>query len=391
MANADVQQFGDVKFREDSPNAQLDELLDRLVEDLQLTPTQHQSAEEKYLAVARWLSAPGSPVEAMDPQIYPQGSLRTETTVRPLAHQEFDLDLICELEASPDHGPGALYELLWARMESNERYRPMLERCARCMRLNYANDFHLDIVPAIPDPAGASATSLLIPDQEQRSWRPSNPKGYAEWLEQMARLPIVEKRTMGATIEPLRAPQPVTTKPPLKLAIQLFKRWRDVTYAPRPEEPPSSIILATIAGHVYGKEEHVTDALSAVLGRTLAWTRREDIHLQNPANDKECITDRWHKKPGAYDAFRLELEAFHLRWQRLVNEGTIFDVSKDLERLFGEKPVKRAMKAYAESRAQARQTGQLHTSRTTGALLTSAGSQALRVASHTFYGGTDDT
>ncbi len=391
VANADVQRARVPAFTSDAASGQLDELLDRVVEALQLTPTQHQSAEQKYHAVAKWLSADGSIVASLSPHIYPQGSLLTQTTVRPLLHQEFDLDLVCQLAASPAGGPEPLYELLWDRMHENGLYRPMLERRARCMRLKYANDFHLDIVPAIPDPAGTTATSLLIPDQEQEAWRPSNPKGYAEWLEEKARLPLMEKRAMDARIEPLRAPQPVSSKPPLKLTVQLLKRWRDVAFAGRTEEPPSSIILATMAGLVYQKERNVTGALSAVLGRIAVWARREAIELWNPANKKECITERWHKKPGAYELFVEEVGAFDRRWQTLVQQGTLSDVARELERLFGESPVKRAMKAYAENRTQARQTGQLHVSRTTGTLLSGVGTGALRVPNHTFHGGSDET
>jgi len=43
----------------------------------------------------------------------------------------------------------------------------------------------------------------------------------------------------------------------------------------------------------------------------------------------------------------------------------------------------------AENRAQARQVGQLYASRTTGTLLSAAGSQALKVPNHTFHGGAD--
>jgi hypothetical protein len=391
VANADVQRARGTAFRSDAANALLDELLDRVVEALQLTPTQHQSAEEKYNAVAEWLGADGSLVATMRPKIYPQGSLRTQTTVRPLQHQEFDLDLVCELAAAPDCGPGALYELLWARMQENERYRRMLEPCARCIRLKYANDFHLDIVPAIPDPAGTTATSLLIPDQEQQAWRPSNPKGYADWLEEKARLPVrMDKRAMGATIEPLRAPQPLSSKPPLKLAIQLFKRWRDVAFSRRTEEAPSSIVLATMAGLVYAKEERVTDALGAIISKVAAWACSEPIHLLNPASPKECITERWHMKPGAYSAFIEEIVAFERRWQVLRQEGTLLEVGKELELLFGDVPVKRAMKAHADSHTQAREMGQLYASRATGTLLTGAGSNALRVPSHTFHGGSDE-
>ena len=391
MTTAGAQYPANPRFVTDSDNAQLDAILDHIVEAVQLTPTQYRDAEQKYGAVAGWLSADGSIVRVLNPQIYAQGSLRIGTTVKPLASEEFDLDLVCELAATAILEPTHAYELLWSRMESNERYKPLLERCARCIRLNYANDFHLDIVPAIPDPNGVTTTALLIPDRDKRCWHHSNPKGYGDWFEDKARLPTLEKRTLGATIEPLRAPERAADKPPLKLAVQLFKRWRDVRFSMRSEEAPPSIVLTTIAGHVYGKQPHVTDALSAILTETLAWSRREVISLVNPANPRESITERWHASPGAYNAFLEELATFAGAWQTLVREGTILPLGAELKRLFGDKPVTRALKAYAESFTQAREAGNLHALRQTGTLVTGVAAQALRVPNHTFHGGTGDT
>jgi hypothetical protein len=73
----------------------------------------------------------------------------------------------------------------------------------------------------------------------------------------------------------------------LKLAVQLFKRWRDVAFNSCEETPPPSIVLTTIAGHLYRKEPHVTDALSAILGGTLDLTFRKISGLTNPANPRE--------------------------------------------------------------------------------------------------------
>ncbi len=371
----------------DSDNVQLDAILDHLVRAVQLTQTQHEDARQKYGAVGRWLSAENSDVRAFDPQIFPQGSLLIDTTVRPWARSEFDLDLVCLLlVAMGMPTPEQAYELLWSRMSEHETYRGIIEPCPRCIRINYAGDFHLDIVPAIPDPAGGG-TALLIPDRERRVWLPSNPKGYAAWFEEMARLPLEKKHTLGATIEPLRAPEPAAVKPPLKLAVQLFKRWRDVAFSVRKEAPPPSIVLTTIAGHVYRKESHVTDALRAILTATLAWSYRDLSALTNPANPREPICERWLAAPGAYEAFRDELAAFAEAWRTLVQYGTFPVLGTELMRLFGEEPVKLALKAYDGAIAKAREEGSLRAVAKTGTLVTGGATPGLRVPAHTFFGG----
>jgi hypothetical protein len=390
MTNAGTQYPANRRLVTDSDNAQLDAILDHLVEAVQLTATQRADAEGKYNAVGGWLHAENSRMRVFDPQIFAQGSLRIDTTVKPLAREEFDLDLVCELAASDALTPGGAYELLWSRMSEHGTYRELIERCPRCIRINYAGDFHLDIVPAIPDPVDGG-TALLIPDRDLQSWHPSNPKGYAVWFEDMARLPILEKKhTLGATIEPLRAPEPAATKAPLKLAVQLLKRWRDVAFGARQEAPPPSIVLTTIAGRVYGKERHVTDALSAILSGTLSCSYRSLSALTNPANPREFICERWLAAPGAYDAFCEELTQFAAAWQTLVQHGTFPAVGTDLMRLFGETPVRRALKAYAATFTKAREDGSLRAVSKTGTLVTGGATQGLRVPNHTFFGSTDD-
>src|SRR5688572_2194411 len=75
---------------------QLDSLLGRICEELQLPESLHRLAEERYRAVAEWLAARESPLAGWHPEMYPQGSFRIGTTTRPLSGDEYDLDFVCE-------------------------------------------------------------------------------------------------------------------------------------------------------------------------------------------------------------------------------------------------------------------------------------------------------
>ena len=44
-----------------------------------------------------------------------------------------------------------IYDWVHERIAANEIYREMLEKLKRCLRLNYAGSFHLDILPACPN------------------------------------------------------------------------------------------------------------------------------------------------------------------------------------------------------------------------------------------------
>src|SRR6266545_7129155 len=80
----------------ESPQTQLDDILTRICESLQISKGQHDLAVQRYEGVGRWLCEPGSSLAKFRPEIYPQGSLRIKTTVRPTKHQEYDLDGVAE-------------------------------------------------------------------------------------------------------------------------------------------------------------------------------------------------------------------------------------------------------------------------------------------------------
>lgn len=373
-----------MKYVTASANRDLDEILDLIGASVQLTATQFEKAETSYNAVGDWLHDDASPVAIFDPKIFPQGSLLLDTTVRPLSHTEFDLDLVCLLLLSGVK-PMGVYNLLLERMRSHGRYAPILFPERRCIRIKYAGDFHLDIVPAIPDPeCPPGETCLLIPDSEKKVWRPSNPKGYAGWFKGRTRIKAAafyERKE----IEPLRAPTPAYLKPPLNLTVQLLKRWRDVAFKGRMDLAPSSIILTTLAGHLYRGEDHPTDAMATILDGIYTWANTKPIRLQNPSNTKEWITERWNDKPAMYDAFVAEVFDLRVRWHKLVEHGRYPDFVKELKALFTDVPVTRAVAKFAESRGEARRNGRLYIEKGTGALTTSAAA-GVKMKNHTFYG-----
>lgn len=63
----------------------LDQLLEYSCQELQLSATSHAAAETHYRAVGEWLAAKESPLHAVAPIIYPQGSTpaRCLLTVEP--------------------------------------------------------------------------------------------------------------------------------------------------------------------------------------------------------------------------------------------------------------------------------------------------------------------
>lgn len=372
----------------DSPIALLDEILDNLVTELQLTQTQFGKAKQSYEAVGEWLNAVGSGLDTFAPQVYPQGSLLIDTTVRPLQRSEFDLDLVCEVD-DVSFTPDELFGLVHDRIAAHGRYRQMMERRSRCIRLNYAGDFHLDVVPAIgrrSRPTGS--TAIQIPDRDRACWHSSDPKGYARWFEDRT---AARRRTTTKVggVQPLRLPQASSEKAPLKVAVQLFKRWRDVTYTTSVFPAPSSIVLTTLAGAGYMGEEEPVSTMSAVLRYCVEWMANGNRPLMNPANLDECISEPWLKQPDAFDAFRHHLQSFSHAWHAIVT-ARYADLATKLGTLFGD-PAKRAFEKFASDRRDARDQGGLYVAPTSsGMLAVGAASAAVKVQPHTFFGREDE-
>ena len=69
--------------------------LERLAANLDISPTMHKYAENRYKEIATYLEGCG-----IDATFYPQGSFRTGTVVRPLKDgkdADYDIDVVSEL------------------------------------------------------------------------------------------------------------------------------------------------------------------------------------------------------------------------------------------------------------------------------------------------------
>src|SRR5262249_40662776 len=143
-------------------------------------------AEDRYNNVGKWLA--DSPNAALaESSIYPQGSARIGTAIKPVRGNEFDIDLVVELpHSSRMQKPADVRNIVGGRLREQSDFKRMLEPINRGWRLVYANAFHLDITPAIPDPA-AGEHAVLVPDRKLADWKESNPVGFAGWFEDISK------------------------------------------------------------------------------------------------------------------------------------------------------------------------------------------------------------
>lgn len=224
----------------------LDDLLDRVSIELEITQSQRKNAVTSYNAVGEWLAGEGSPLAKLNPTIYAQGSLRLDTTVKPKCQDEFDLDLVCEFsENKLNMDPLSTLKLIENRLKEHGRYANIVEPKNRCIRLNYVGEYHMDILPAYPD-FSQKQGCLLVPDRAATNWKESAPKNYAEWFESRCMNRIFLEK--AAKIEPFPDYDLTENKPTLKRMVQLMKRYRDIKYSECKDNAPISVVITTLAG-----------------------------------------------------------------------------------------------------------------------------------------------
>lgn len=366
-------------------NLQLAYILELICNKLQITPTQYSLAKEKYEAVGSWLGARESSLYKYTPAIYPQGSFRIGTTVKPIDREEYDVDLVCQLLNDSDiTDPMKLLDDVYNRIISNEMYKPPIaKKKNRCVCINYKGNFHLDILPARSDPQGQK-NHILVPDKKTKEWKASNPIGYADWFEDIARVPI--KLLEAARVEPLPRYQFLNDKLPLQQTVQLLKRWASLVFKDNDDYLPPSIVLTTLSARKYNKELMVTMALSNILLGILEEARVTpgQIIVLNPTNPKECLSEKWVENPKRYSAFIEALTQFKKEWDSLFQGGGVHLVSSKLGRLFGEEVVNVSIADFGRDMQAKRKSGTIGINKS--GILTGLSAAVTSIKPNTFYG-----
>jgi hypothetical protein len=273
---------------------------------------------------------------------------------------------------------------VYDRIIANEAYKPpMAEKKNRCVCINYKGNFHLDILPARSDPQG-DKNHILVPDKKTREWKASNPIGYADWFEDIARVPI--KLLEAARVEPLPQYESLSDKLPLQQTVQLLKRWGSLTFKDNGDYLPPSIVLTTLSTQKYNKELMVTMALSNILSGILDEARRTSgpIIVLNPTNPKECLSEKWLENPKRYYAFIEALTQFKKEWDSLFQGGGIPLVSSKLSRLFGEDVVKVSVADFGREMQTKRKSETVGINKS--GILTGLSAGITSIKPNTFYG-----
>lgn len=380
------------------------ELLNEAIESLELTDTQIGLAEDSYKAVARVLVESGYPL-LENAQIYPQGSFRTGTTVKPIGRDEFDLDFVCHIPVySSSYSSKDIYDLIGKILSEHGTYKKMLEPKKRCWRLNYAGDFHMDITPSTID-ENHHGKGEMVPDRELSMWKESNPIEFANMVDtadelapSFSSMPFdsLLMKTESASIEEL----PEGEKKILKRFLQIIKRNRDVYFLDHPwsEFSPITILLVTIVTEAYVscvKSKTYKDILELFEDVIRLIPRYIKIYelssgtyyeVANPTHKKENFAEKWNKDIRYHKSFNVwRAELLHnISKLRSLNSSGLDVYASHLQILLGEKPVKKVIEARAKKMYEKKTSGALGVLAGTGVVTDNA--EAVTPRSNTFFG-----
>lgn len=298
------------------------ELLENISTDLDISESYFDKAVARYQSIGDWLGRKESSLLDFNPKVYPQGSLCLGTVIKPLSNaDDYDLDIVIELDLSKKHvTQKRLKELIGVEIigyakAHNMNHLP--KNGKRCWAVEYAEgaNFHMDILPSIPDDAGFRMLleakqmrschedfAISITDKEwpnyntiSQDWPQSNPKGYAAWFKERTELAkhiAMFAESRGISID--EVPE-FRVKTPLQRAVQLLKRHRDLVFQRNGDFKPISIIITTLSALAYKGESDVLAALSNItsqMGHFIVFDGRR-YSIKNPVNPLEDFADRW--------------------------------------------------------------------------------------------------
>lgn len=120
--------------------------------------------------------------------VIPTGSWAHRTIIRPVcADDEFDADILLYVDEQAAWSPKEYIESLYSSFQASGVYKGIAQRKTRCVRIDYAGDFHVDVVPYMERGVGHFITNRLEPEG-YGSFEASNPEQFAEWIDERQRV-----------------------------------------------------------------------------------------------------------------------------------------------------------------------------------------------------------
>jgi hypothetical protein len=213
----------------------------------------------------------------------PQGSWAHQTIIKPVGNNEFDADVLLTIaEQSALTWPPRNYNLAVAEAFGRSGvYRDRTEPKDRCVRVHYANDCHVDVVPFVCLSDGHE----VIVNKTANAFELTNPAAFSGWL----------------------AERDAVSQGHLRRVIRLLKYLRDHK---KTFKAKSVILTTVVAGQVSlddppGLYADIPTALTTIVCRLDAWLQANPLLplVVDPSCPGTTFNHRWNQ--ASYTDFRM--------------------------------------------------------------------------------------
>ena len=243
----------------------------------------------------------------------PQGSYALRTLIKPVDdNDEYDADIQIVMNPNSKWQAKDYIDAIYRTLKQNQNYADKLRIKTRCVTIDYAGDFHLDVVPRV-----TSGGRHYVCNRIDNSFEVTDGTGYREWFNEKNRF------TAGN----------------LKRVVRILKFLRDH----KNNYSAKSILLTTLAGNTIRPSDEGTEAVSTVADTLVTVLTRIDDYLQqnpfmpeirNPVLSSETFNRHWDQRK--YSNFRNRVHSHALTARSAKAESSSEESVNTWQKLFGE-------------------------------------------------------
>ena len=277
-------------------------------EHVNLNPSRYERLKRSDKAVSEYLSQNLVGFRRTERQ----GSYALGTTIRPVKDtDEYDVDRLVYVEYDSSKGPKDYLDDVYWCLKANGNYADKVQRNTRCVTVNYAGEFKIDVVPCI-----TYNGNHFICNRKTNEYEVTDGTGFRDWFNDKNRI----------------------TNGNLKLVTRLLKYLRDH----KKTFTAPSVLLTTLIGNTVHDWEGdaqfktIPDALLTVILRIDEFLRSRPTmpEIRNPALPSETFTRHWDQ--AKYSHFRDMVASYARRIEEAYSDDDEESSVRKWRDLFGD-------------------------------------------------------
>lgn len=158
--------------------ARIGEFNEFLRDHVNLNQARVDTLQKRVSLLDDYMSENSSLADIIEGDVIPQGSFAHKTIIKPYTGNDFDADVLLPMEEQVDWEPKKYTIELYKDLEASLKYAGKVSLGKRCVTINYANDFHIDVVPFIKHADGLSYITHRIDNKFIRQ----DPVAFTHWI-----------------------------------------------------------------------------------------------------------------------------------------------------------------------------------------------------------------